>query len=181
MDIDFKSLMQDAKAASALIPDGDHPFECVSADAKLSNSGSPQIVADFRCLTERYSKRTIRNWFTLTTDNPTALSIFFRHMKVLGMDEAFFARNPSMDEVARRLEGKRCTGTIKTESWNGEDRNKFNAFKAYTGAPGAVAGRPGASGAGRPKSPAPAPRPTPAPVAEPVSTDADTYDDEPAF
>ena len=45
--IDWKVARSDAKAASVLIPDGEFGFECVVAEAQLSNNGAPQIVADF--------------------------------------------------------------------------------------------------------------------------------------
>jgi hypothetical protein len=183
--IDWKAAREDAKAASVLIPDGEFPFECVSADAQLSNGGAPQIVADFLCLNDRYNKRTVRNWFTLTLDSPVALDIFFKTMKVFGMDEAYFAKGdgPEMDDIAARLLGQKVTCGVKTSEWNGQDRNKLSYFKKLTGA-GASAGgaRKNAAAAPAPrpaaKKAAPAPRPAvvkagpPAPVNE---------EDEPSF
>lgn len=192
MDIDFKALLADAKSASALIPDGDHQFECVAAEARLSSTGSPQIQADFLCQTERYSKRTVRNWFTLTMDNPVALAMFFRHMKALGMDEAFFLK--SGDRIAAaavQMIGTRVTCTIKTEAWNGEDRNKIAGFKGVNGAARkasgggpAAPGRPAPAPAPRAAAPAPAPAraAAPAPVQDAADDAGDNgYDEEPPF
>jgi len=177
--IDWKAAREDAKAASVLIPDGEFSFECVSADAKLSNGGSPQIVADFLCQDAKYSKRTVRNWFTLTLDNPTALDIWFKTMKVFGMGDEYFAKDPDMEDIAERMVGQVVTCSIATDSYNGQDRNKIKFFKK-SGPQGAARGKgPVAKGAPAPrpaaKTTAPAPRPA---AAKNVAVDED---EEPPF
>ena len=111
-EIDWKAARKDAKAATALIPDGEYPFECIRADARTNDDGKEQVVADFLCLDERWSKKTVRNWFTVSLDSPIALDIFFRHMKVFGMDDSYFDKKPDMEDIAARMEGQKATCTI---------------------------------------------------------------------
>jgi uncharacterized protein DUF669 len=184
--IDWKGLHSDAKAASILIPDGEYPFECVSTEAKLSNSGSPQIVADFLCKNEKYGKRTVRHWFTLTQDNPTALDIWFRTMAVFGMGDAFWDKDPDMEDIAEKIMGQTVICSIKTDSYNGQDRNKISFFKR-TSAGGAKKTGPG-KGAPAPapaaKRAAPAPRPSAAKTSAAPAADNDEasgYSEEPPF
>lgn len=185
--IDWKAAREDAKAASVLIPDGEFPFECVSADAQLSNGGAPQIVADFLCLNDRYNKRTVRHWFTLSLDSPVALDIFFKTMKVFGMDEGYFAKGdgPEMEDVARRLLNQKVTCGVKTSEWNGQDRNKLNYFKRLTGAGATGGAKKGAPAAPAPrpaaKKASPAPRPAAKVAAKAPEPESEGYSDEPAF
>jgi hypothetical protein len=185
--IDWKAAREDAKAASILIPDGEFPFECVSADAQLSNGGAPQIVADFLCMNERYNKRTVRHWFTLSLDSPVALDIFFKTMKVFGMTEDYFAKGdgPEMEDVARRLLNQKVTCGVKTSEWNGQDRNKLSYFKKLTGAGATSGGAKKGAPTPRPaaKKAAPAPRPAAKATASTKAAVPDTTgdDDEPPF
>jgi hypothetical protein len=176
--IDWKAARQDAKAVSALIPDGDYPFECIKAEARLSNGGSPQVVADFLCLNDRYSKRTVRNWFTVSIDSPIALDILFRHLKVFGMDEAYFAKGdgPEMEDIADRLLGQKVNCVVRTSPYNGEDRNKIVAFKKFSGI--AAGSKSPAGTASKKAAPAPAPRPAAKRAAPTVAPEGD---DEPPF
>jgi hypothetical protein len=184
--IDWKAAREDAKAASILIPDGEFPFECVSADAQLSSGGAPQIVADFLCLNERYNKRTVRNWFTLSLDSPVALDIFFKTMKAFGLDDAYFAKGdgPEMEDIAERMVGKKVTCGVKTTDYNGQDRNKLSYFKKTSGA-GATSSGGAKKGAPAPrpaaKKAAPAPRPAAAKATASQATTATGDDEEPPF
>lgn len=176
--IDWKAARADAKAATVLIPDGEFPFECISAEAKLSNGGAPQIVADFLCLDEKYSKRTVRHWFTLTQDNPTALDIWFRTMAVFGMGESYWDKDPEMEDIAEKIMGSRVTGKVITDNWNGQDRNKISYFKKAGAGAGA---KKSATGKGAP-APAPAAKraaPAPRPAASRTASQAES--EEPPF
>ena len=178
--IDWRAAREDAKAASVLIPDGEFPFECVSADAQLSNGGAPQIVADFLCLNDRYNKRTVRHWFTLSLDSPVALDIFFKTMKVFGMGDEYFAKGdgPEMDDIASRLLNQKVTCGVKTSEWNGQDRNKLSYFKRLT------AGAAAKTGTAKKGAPAPRPAKKTAPAPRPATVkvpDTAPEGDEPPF
>jgi hypothetical protein len=179
-EIDWKAARKDAKAATALIPDGEYPFECIRADARVNDDGKDQVVADFLCLDERWSKKTVRNWFTVSLDSPIALDIFFRHMKVFGMDDSYFDKKPDMEDIASRMQDQKVTCTVTHSTWNGRDNNKINGFKKLAGGASKMSGGPAA------RKGAPAPRPTAkktaaAPRTADVPASDEGYSEEPPF
>jgi len=187
--VDFMKALADAKSASfEALPIGDYDIEIIKSDAVRSGNDKPMIKVQGRVLSGPYEKRQIFNNFVLSTDNPNAMAIFFRHMKCMGLDDSFFAsmgQNGDMATVASALVGRRSRWTLGIRQWQGEDRNEVKGIKPYTGAPGAPAmtgpsanfGPPGGgpSTTFNPGGPTPAtayvttPPPAPAPVAPPVS------------
>jgi len=180
--IDFTKAIQDAKGASfEALPQGDYDVEVAKTDAVTSQNGKPMIKTTMRVVSGPYERRPIINQFVFSGDNPTAVAIFFRHMKAFGLDEAFFASLGSvgsLEPVATALVGRRARLTIGHREWQGETRNEVKAVKPYTGAP-AMAPPPGPGGPVAPTAgPAPLPprpavagptAPAPPPPAAPVA------------
>lgn len=181
--IDFKRAMQDAKSASfEALPVGDYDIEIVESTALRSSNGKPMIKVQMQVLNGPYQNRRVFNNFVFSPDNAMALSIFFRHMKCLGLDDTFFASLGavnSLDPVSTALLNRRARITLGIRQWNGEDRNEVNQIKPYTGAPampGMPGGPPHPSGGGGVAQPPqqvvvvqPAPTPMPTPVPTPVA------------
>lgn len=176
---DFNKLLQDAKAGGAW-PIGDYDFEVVDAMVKPSQSSSAEMVsAKLRCLVGPYAGKSISNNFVLSQDNPTALNIFFRHMKAFGLDDSFFSAigNGDLSPVAQALRGRRARITIGHRTWNGALQNDVKAINPLVGegvpaaTPAAVAGFP-QPGVAAPPPPPPAPAPVvpqpPQPTAVPA-------------
>jgi hypothetical protein len=185
--IDFTKAIQDAKGASfEALPQGDYDVEVAKADAVTSQNGKPMIKTTMRVVSGPYERRPIINQFVFSGDNPTAVAIFFRHMKAFGLDEAFFAALgsvASLEPVATALVNRRARLTIGHREWQGETRNEVKAVKPYTGAPtmapppgpggpvaptvgpAALPPRPAVAG---PTAPAPPPVSPPAPQVQPI-------------
>jgi hypothetical protein len=170
----FNDLLQQAKTASFdALPKGDYDAECVEATATMSSTGKPMIKTKWEVITGPYARRKFFNNFNLTLGNETALAIFFRNMKNLGLTESFFtsigAAADPLGPVAAALVGRRGRFTLGIRPWQGEDRNQVEGIKPLVGA--ATAPMPGAaSAAPMPGTPAPnqmpaAPPATPPPVA----------------
>lgn len=146
--IDFGKALADAKSASfEAMPNGDYNIEVVKADAVTASTGRPMIKCKMKVIDGGYQNRPVMTQFVLSIDNPNALAMFFRNMKAFGLDENFFAQmgaGGQLDPVAVALVGRRAQVTLGTRKWQGEDRNEVTGIKPYTGAPGSVAGAPGA-------------------------------------
>lgn len=173
--IDFNRAVQDAKGASfEALPIGDYDVEVAKTEAVTSSNGKPMVKTTFKVVSGPYERRPIINQFVLSTDNPMAMAIFFRHMKAFGLTEDWFAslgQVASLEPVASALLGRRARLTLGHREWQGETRNEVKAVKPYTGAP-AQAGPAGPTTgplAGPPVGgPAPLP-PAPPAVATPVA------------
>lgn len=171
--INFNQAVQDAKSVSfEALPVGEYDVEVVESTATTSSSGKPMIKVKMKVIAGPYAPRQVFNQFVFSADNPTALSIFFRHMRAFGLDEGFFASLGavnSLDPVAGALMNRRATVKLSHREWQGETRNNVEAFRPYAGgAPVGVPGSPSVPGIpGIPAMP-PAPVPAPAPAAAPA-------------
>jgi hypothetical protein len=128
---DWGQLVATAKAATfEALPNGDYQVECVSADATHSSTGKPMIKVKFKVTEGPHANRTILSQLTLSPDNETALSIFFRQMKAFGLGEDFFARVPAgqLGPVASAMVGRRVTVKLTQREWQGEMRNNVAAI-----------------------------------------------------
>jgi hypothetical protein len=174
--IDFNKAIQDAKGASfEALPVGDYDVEVTKSEAVTSSTGKPMVKVTMKVVTGPYERRPVSNQFVLSTDNPMAMAIFFRHMKAFGLTEEWFASlgvAGSLEPVATALVGRRVRITVGHREWQGETRNEVKGVKPYTGAPPAPA-QPGPAGptAGLAALPRPAGGPT-APTAAPLPPSA---------
>lgn len=171
--VNFTQVLQDAKSASfEALPVGDYDVEVDKAESVTSSNGRPMIKVTFKVIVGPHTNRKIINNFVLVVDNPTALAIFFRNMKAMGLDDSFFASlgaSGTLDPVANALVGRRARLKLKQREWNGEMRNDVDGVLPYTGAPGGmggpVAGPQGLTGVPSPGPAAYGATPTPGPIA----------------
>ncbi len=169
--VNFTQVLKDAKSASfEALPIGDYDVEVEKADSVTSSNGRPMIKATFKVIVGPHTNRKIINNFVLVVDNPTALAIFFRNMKAMGLGDEFFTSlgaSGTLDPVAQSLVGRRARLKLVQREWNGEMRNDVNGVMPYTGAPGGMGGAAAGPAAG-PMSAlvgTPGPLPTPGPIA----------------
>jgi hypothetical protein len=80
------------------------------------------IVVKFEIVGGPHGGRKVPNNFVISPENANALGFFFRHMRALGLDSAYFSQNPSPQQVAAALVGKNCQIEVGTRTWNGEER-----------------------------------------------------------
>lgn len=148
--VDWASLMQQAQTAAAALPVGDYNMLVANCTATSSKNGKPMFKAKLQVEDGPHAGRSMTNNFNLTLDNPVALRIFFRQMNSFGLDSNFFAQNPTYEQIAAMLVGRRARISVTIEKWQGEDQNRISAIGPALGSVptgvspvGAVPGVPG--------------------------------------
>jgi hypothetical protein len=115
---------------------GDFPVVVTSATAGASSTGKPMIKATLKIESGTFAGRTLLNNFNVTADNPSAMRIFFGQMSVLGLNTAFWNSNPTLEQVAAALVGRRAVVTVGSRQWQGTDREQIENWKPAVGGPG---------------------------------------------
>jgi hypothetical protein len=171
----WNDLLDDAGGAGndfEPLPEGDYDLVITKSEALQTKNG--KTMYKVQCSVEQgpHKGRTVWNNFVISPESPTALSIFFRQMNVLGLDRAYWQSDPSDHQVAEKLKGARFRGQLITRSFNGQESNEIKQFftpRALAAGPGSGPSAP-APAAAPPAAPAPAPAPAfaaPAPAAAP--------------
>lgn len=182
---DWKQAINDAKEA-------DKEFEPLPVDtynfviSKVEHVLSKEKKKDMFKITAKvvdgpHKGRSLIHNFVLSPESKQSMSIFMRQMKVIGLDEAFFASEPSFERVVNGLNGKVFRADIgQKENYKGKElpnQNEFNAFYSAGEEAKLLAQQipttsnpnpskdPSLGAAPSPTPPAPAPAPAPAPPA----------------
>jgi hypothetical protein len=143
-------------AGFSLIPNATYDVKVAAAEAKTTAKGKDMISLKYEITTGPHAGRKVSNNFVISPESPVALGFFFREMKAMGLDHAYFGANPAMNAVAANLVGKTCRIELGTKMWNGEERNEVVKVLAPAG--------------GVAPSPMAAVAPQPQPVAQPAPT-----------
>lgn len=146
------------------LPNGTYDFIITESEHKISAAGN--LTFKFTAEIEQGPKAKSKIWpnITLTQDNPKAIPWFFKKMSALGLDENFFRTNPSEDQIAAAMIGKRFLGTTEQRPYGDQGKVSIDV-KNY--APPRGAGAPPVGGGG-PVGPPPVAAPAPA-AAPPVA------------
>ena len=137
----WSDLLDDAGGAGTdfePIPDGDYDFVIVKSTAEQTKNSKTMYKVQCKVESGPYKDRTVWNNFVISPENPTALSIFFRQMNILGLDRTFWMTNPSDHPVAEQLQGKRFRGQVAIRSYNGSESNEIKQFYTPKVAPAGV-------------------------------------------
>jgi hypothetical protein len=174
--------MDEAKKADNTfkpLPADDYDFVISKAEAAKTKDGlKDKLRLQAKVISGEYARKVVFVDMTLSWESAQAMSIFFRQMKVLGLDEDYFAAEPSMEKVAADLVGRVFRGSVILEpGWNkvtqkaDDEENPRNQIRNFS-TPSAEARQaalsvptsnnpnPAASpsaGASAPATPAPAP------------------------
>jgi hypothetical protein len=136
--INWKDLKKSADDATKPAPDGEYDLEVVKAEAgTAATSGNPKINAQLRVDGGPSHGKTMFHTFNLTPDSAIALSFFFAAMEAFGLDGNFFDQEPSMEQIAAALVGRKVHAKIGHREWNGQTRNNIETFSMASGGPGA--------------------------------------------
>lgn len=103
-------------------PPGTYDVRVASSETKTTAAGKDMIIVKFEIVGGPNGGRKVSNNFVISPENANALGFFFRHMRALGLDSAYFAQNPSVEQVAASLVGKTARIEVGTREWNGEQR-----------------------------------------------------------
>lgn len=119
----FAELLKAAEDAGfSNCPPGTYDAVVSEGEAKQTSAGKDMIVVKFQILGGPHGGRKVPNNFVISPENANALGFFFRHMRSLGLDSAYFSQNPSPQQVAAALVGKTCRIEVGTRVWNNEER-----------------------------------------------------------
>lgn len=126
----FTDLQQVAKDAGfSLVPNGEYEA-VVNKGVKIAktSTGKDMFKLAFK-IADGKTKGMVFTNLTISPENAIALSIFFRQMSALGLGDKYFAANPSLEKVAKDLEGRRALIEVGTREWQGQDRNEIKSIK----------------------------------------------------
>jgi hypothetical protein len=134
-ELDWGSLRKRADDSTKPPEPGWYVLECMKAERRnAQTSGNPMVYAQFRIVEGAAAGKTgIFNNFNLTVDNDFAMSIFFRNMAAFGLDDQYFASNPTLDQVAAALVGRRANVELGIETYQGIPRPRFKNVRAADG------------------------------------------------
>jgi hypothetical protein len=127
--MDWLSLMDQAgQGAAEPLPDGEYEVKVIDAQQKQTSTAKLMFAVKMQVLAGPHANRIVYNQFVLSPENPNALSFFFQHMGILGLDRSFFQQNPDPAYVAQMLVGRACKVKLSTRIWNAQRRNNVDAI-----------------------------------------------------
>lgn len=165
-----------------ILPDGDYDVKVVEASHTLTAKGKTMFKVKLQVLTGPYANRFLWDNLVISPESQTALGIFFRQMKALGLDQEYFKRNPSNDQVVGSINGAAVRVKVSHRQYNGEDRNEIKQYNAvasgngggvFPGQPPIPQGQPQPPQQAAPQyqqAPQPPQQQAPQPVASPWDT-----------
>lgn len=121
--VNYADLLANASEGFDPVPSGQYDVEVVKSEPKTSSTGKSMFKVQFKILSGPHAGRLVYNQFVVSPESPNALSFFFQHMKVLGLDATFFAQNPSDAQIAAGLLNARCRITVGQRDWQGQAQN----------------------------------------------------------
>jgi hypothetical protein len=157
------------------LPNGDYDVEVEKATPTTASTGKKMFKITFRVTDGPYAGKRAFDNLVLVTDNANALSWFFQKMGTMGLDQAYFAGNPTDDLIASALVGRKLRVKLSQRTWQGKVSNEVKQYMPASGGPQvatAAAGVPappavpgasvppaGAAPAAQPQAPAAPPAP----------------------
>ena len=179
----FGDILKQAEQSGAsfeVLEAGVYVAKIIESEYKQSSNGKPQIKTRWEVTTgPKAGFKGLWNYFTLTTDNPQAMAVFYRQMTALGITNEFLATLASaspevaMKQIAQALQGREAQIKVKVDTeWNNNKIERINPLpvSAMAGNPGSGSPFPGPAAAPAPA--APTPQEAPAPVSAAPETPA---------
>jgi hypothetical protein len=169
--LNWGDLVKDAGEVGSYdpLPDGDYELQIIEAVAKVSQSGKTMFAVKAQVQVGAHAKRLVWDNLVVSSDNPTALGIFFRKMNALGLNRDFFATNPSNAQIEQALRGRSFRAQVGSRTWQGQKKNEIKTYYSVVGATAAPAAAAPVAAAAPAPAPAPAPAAAPAPAPAPVA------------
>lgn len=108
------------------VPDGEYNVVVISAEAGETQAGKDKIMVKFQIEGGPHHGRKLDTWHnTLSPVNSQgetnfgALRAWFRQLAAFGMKANFFKTDPSMETIAKVMEGKKVRVHTKIEEFRG--------------------------------------------------------------
>lgn len=165
--VNFAEAAQNFDPKTALvIPKGEYDVRVDDAESVIAkSSGRSMVKVKFIVDNGPQEGRQLWNNFVWVPENDNAIRMFFTRMAYFGLDRDYFLKNPSLDQVARDMIGKKVRVKVDHREWEEELQPDIKKIKAYLGVAGSMPG----VGTGSP-SVATTPQPTATP--QPTSSSA---------
>ncbi len=148
--INWDGLLEVAKEAKGgeVLPANDYHVVVDKASAVKTANGKDSIKVEFRVASGPHQgKGPIYNQFTVSPDNPNAMSFFFQHMAVFGLTTDYLKeKRPTMSQIATHMVGKQCKVKVVHGTWNDKVKMEVKKIEKVSGAmPGIPSGPPSIS------------------------------------
>lgn len=135
----------------------------VEATATQSSNGKDMIKAKLQIEGGAHHGRVYWRNVVVSPESSGGMRMFFVTMKAFGMEGDYFASNPTMEQIARDMTGKRCKFTVEKREFQGVDREDVTKVEppsaGLAGLPSPVAGGPSMNGIPSPSAGISAPVP----------------------
>lgn len=126
--INWQEMMANSQKIGEPVPEGDYPAVAEEASYGSSKGNEPQWRVTWKLVGGPHNNRRVLDQFTLSQkpDEKGAQTrgFFFRDMKSLGLDDAFFATMPDENFIAQRLTGLQAmlSLTVNDRGYNNVQR-----------------------------------------------------------
>ena len=127
------------------LPDGDYDLRVLEATAKLTQSNKTMFSVKAEVQGGPHNKRLIWDNLVVSTDNPTALGIFFSKMAALGLGREFFDQSPSNAQIESALSGRSFRAQIGSRIYQGTKKNEVKRYYTLASNQPATAQAPAAA------------------------------------
>lgn len=121
------------------LPVDDYDVLVESAEYKVAGTGKDMIKVKFRVQGGPYNNRTVY-WNAVFSPrdkegkvNEGALRAWFGNMSCFGLKTAFFAANPSMEQIAANMVGKKVIVSLGIRVWQDQEQNDVKRVKPPVG------------------------------------------------
>lgn len=187
----WKDLMEEAnESVKGFAPLENAHYSFVVKDAaKLGQTGKGHPKFSINPSVESGPRENARIWhdFNVTDSGYAMKKFFFDDLAALGLGPSFFDTNPSPEQIAQALQGRRFVAEVYDDEGNdGVTRKKLRNFSPPVGAAPASAqagvpqGLPVAAAAPASQAAPAAPAPAPAAPTAQAAAPASPWDDTPA-
>ena len=118
------------------LPDGDYDLVILEGVAKQTQSGKTMFSVKAEVQGGPYNKRLVWDNLVVSSDNSTALRIFFGKMNALGLTSEFFDTTPTNAQIEAALVNRKFRAKIGSRVWQGNKKNEIKSYyPAQTAAP----------------------------------------------
>lgn len=135
----WSDLVKEFSGGFEPLPNGDYDVVAETAEYVVSKNGKDMIKVKFKVQGGPSNGRTVYWNCVFSPRKPTgevnegALRAWFGNLSCFGLKAAFFGVNPSMDQIAAAMEGKRVIITLGTREYNGQEQNEVKRVKPPQG------------------------------------------------
>lgn len=124
----FGDLYQEGSEALKPLTEGTYDAKVQDALATKSQNDKPMIKIKLAVRKEGGGVKVVNTQLTLSTENATALGIFFRHMEAFGLGATFFTNSITLEDVAKAIVGRDVRVVLSIGEWANAPRNNVDNF-----------------------------------------------------